>query len=50
MLCPVADEPAELMVADAAGGRGWLASNVGQEAGVWLVGTRARMDRRSPAS
>ncbi len=37
MLCPVADEPAELMVADAAGWRGWLAVNVGQEAGVWLV-------------
>jgi uncharacterized protein YdeI (YjbR/CyaY-like superfamily) len=37
MLCPVADEPAELMVADADGWRGWLAANVGQEAGVWLV-------------
>jgi uncharacterized protein YdeI (YjbR/CyaY-like superfamily) len=33
----VADEPAELIVADAAGWRGWLAANVGQERGVWLV-------------
>jgi uncharacterized protein YdeI (YjbR/CyaY-like superfamily) len=33
----MADEPAELMVADAAGWRGWLTANVGREAGVWLV-------------
>jgi hypothetical protein len=48
MLCPVADGPAELMVADAAGWRDWLAANVGLEAGVWLV--LAKKGTTTPAS
>jgi uncharacterized protein YdeI (YjbR/CyaY-like superfamily) len=33
----MADEPAELIVADAAGWRAWLAAHVEEQAGVWLV-------------